>query len=112
MAKLYIGTVKVCMKNRFFDYLKDGDISIVSLFQIGSMIEGVEINNISDVFENQILIGLENDNYYWIKEKQILGIKPTEENNIFVDKESLNLNLEDSTNTKKLIKTFKRRQLF
>ena len=112
MAKLYIGTVKVCMKNRFFDYLKDGDISIVSLFQIGSMREGVEINNISDAFENQILIGLENDNYYWIKEKQILGIKPTEENNIFVDKESLNLNLEDSTNTKKLIKTFKRRQLF
>ena len=73
--------IYIFFESFIFSLIKD--ISIVSLFQIGSMIEGVEINNISDAFENQILIGLENDNYYWIKEKQILGIKPTEENNIF-----------------------------
>ena len=112
MKKLYIGTVKICKKNRVRECCKDGDTTFFSEIKTLYTKWGFPINNLSKTYKNQLLIGLGNDKYFWIIGNRMLGIKPTEENNIFVDKESLNLNLEDSTNTKKLIKTFKRRQLF
>ena len=104
MGRLYVGTVKVCKSNRVNEYIKDGENSIKLLFRCGSMIEGVLVSNISDTFEDQLLIKLKDNNYFWIKGKTVIGLKPTESNNIFILEESL----KNNQDTKVMVKSLKR----
>mgnify|MGYP004557066453 FL=1 len=104
MERLCVGTVKICVENRVNEYLKEGEISKVLYFQLGSMTEGSLVSNISDTFENQPLIKLKDDNYFWIKGKKVIGLKPTDSNNVFVLEESL----KNNQDCKKMIKKLKR----
>lgn len=104
LGRLYVGTVKICKSNRVNEYIKEGENSIKLLFQCGSMSEGVLVSNISDTFEDQFLIKLRDNNYFWIKGKKVIGLKPTESNNIFIVEESL----KNNQDTKKMIKSLKR----
>ena len=53
---------------------------------------------------NQPLIKLKDDNYFWIKGKKVIALKPTDSNNVFVLEESL----KNNQDCKKMIKKLKR----
>ncbi len=109
MKKLCIGTVKICKKNRVRECCKDGDTTFFSEIKTLYTKWGFPINNLSKTYKNQLLIGLGNDKYFWIIGNRMLGIKPTEENNIFVDENSLNSNLHKNNQERSLSMTLVRK---
>jgi len=85
----YIGTLKVC--NDLYFYERYGEARYVADFSMRSLTTGT-IHIYAEVLcENAVLLKIENEKYLWINngEQRLLDIKPSKDELIFVDKDTL-----------------------
>ena len=88
---IFIGEVFEC--TNLYRYKRDGEKSIIPIFQLGSMIENEILDNVKKIDGYALLIKL-GEQYLYISrtgEKILLNFYPTEENMFYVKESSLKL---------------------